>query len=103
MLFPPILLHGFRGGEALDKFSTLFLFVKTSLIDWALAGENGNKEFCRKRQVQVSNSPRSPQFRTKLIYCLLPDPPNFSLLSTFNSLINLKSAGAILRAEAFAL
>jgi hypothetical protein len=56
---------GFGGGEALEKFATLFLFVKASLIDWALAGENGNKEFCRKRQVQVSNIPRSPQFRTE--------------------------------------
>jgi hypothetical protein len=35
---------GFGEGEALQKFATLCLFVKTSLINYAVATGNGNNE-----------------------------------------------------------
>jgi hypothetical protein len=47
MLFPPILLAQEKE-KFFQKFATLCLFVKTSPINFAGMGGNGNKEFYRE-------------------------------------------------------
>jgi hypothetical protein len=39
--------------------------------------------FTGKQHVQFESKPQSPESRRKLNYCLLPNTPHFSLLSTF--------------------
>ncbi len=55
----------------------------TSPIKWAVASGNGNKEFYRKIQVQISNKNQPPQYQAEDQLLSSSRPPNFSLLSTF--------------------
>jgi hypothetical protein len=47
VLFSPILL-AWEKEKPFKKFATLFLFVKTSLINKAVASTNGNRFFTQK-------------------------------------------------------
>jgi hypothetical protein len=66
------------------KFAALRLFVKTMHIYKAVATGNRNNELYR--ETAGSNWKKTLDRHSaiqKLNYCLLPDPPNFSLPSTF--------------------
>jgi hypothetical protein len=63
--------------DALKKFATLRLFVETMPIYKAVASGNGNIEFYRETTRSDLNA------RQNLNYYDLPDPPHFSLPSTF--------------------
>jgi hypothetical protein len=68
------------------KLAMLCLFVETMPIYKAVATGNRNNEFYRdtfKLQITLDRH----NARQKLNYCLLPDPPLFSLLSTFNNVL----------------
>ena len=49
----------------------------TSPIKWAVASGNGNKEFYRKRQFQISKKPQSPQCQIEDQFLSSPGPPYF--------------------------
>jgi hypothetical protein len=59
ILFPPILLAQEKE-KVFQKFAMLCLFFKTSPINFAGIGRNGNKEFYRALHVKIANNPRSP-------------------------------------------
>ncbi len=52
-------------------------------VNKAVASGNGNRILTQKLHFQIANNPRSPQCQTEAELCLLPDPYNFSLPSTF--------------------
>jgi hypothetical protein len=65
--------------------SPLCLFVETMPIKKAVASGNGNTILTQKlhvKKMQITLDHHNA--RQKLNYWLLPDPPNFSLPSTFN-------------------
>jgi hypothetical protein len=55
VLFPPILL-AVEKVKPFKKFAMVCLFLKTSLINSAVASGNVNKEFYGKRQVHITNN-----------------------------------------------
>jgi hypothetical protein len=59
MIFLPILL-ALEKEKFFQKFAILCLFVKTSPINLAGMGGNGNKEFYREQHVHIANNTRSP-------------------------------------------
>jgi hypothetical protein len=63
----------------------LRLFIMTSPINKAVASGHGNKLYIEKQRVKFKITLDCHNTRQKLIYCLIPDPPNFLLPSTFNA------------------
>jgi hypothetical protein len=63
--------------------SPLCLLPKTSPLNLAVASGNGNRIFTQKLhvQIQITLNRHSPRLMPN--DCLLPNPPYFSLLSTF--------------------
>ncbi len=66
-----------------DILSPLCLFVETMPINKAVASGNGNRILTQKLHVKMHITLDRHNAIQKLIYCLLPDPPYFSLPSTF--------------------
>jgi hypothetical protein len=66
-----------------QKFAPLRLFVETIPIYKAVTTENGKMSFKEKRHVQTAINPRSPQCQTEAELLSPPNPPLFSLPSTF--------------------
>jgi hypothetical protein len=56
-------------------------------INEAVASGNENRILKQKLNVQIANTLDRHNARQKLNYCLLPDPPNFSLPSTFKGTV----------------
>jgi hypothetical protein len=76
-----------RRRSTATKFTMLCLFLKTTPINYAVACGNGNKEFYRETnksnntfKFQITLDRHNPRLKLNLLH----DPPNFSLLSTFN-------------------
>ncbi len=69
-----------RSYSWVEHFVPLCLFVKTLPV----ASGNGNMFFTQKWLVQIANNPRSPQSQTESQWWSPPDPPHFSLPSSFN-------------------
>jgi hypothetical protein len=65
--FLPVHLALPIGGVLAERniFSPLFLFVKMSPVNLAVASGNGNMFFTQKLHVQMANIHRSPQSQTK--------------------------------------
>ncbi len=70
--FPPLL-----------KFATLRLVVETMPIYKAVASETEIMSFTANDMFKLQITLDRQNARQKLIYCLQPDPPLFSLPSTF--------------------
>jgi hypothetical protein len=83
-------MRQYIGGVIAERniLSPLCLLVETSPFNLAFARGNGNRYFTQKLHVKIANNPRSSQSQTDahIQYCLLPDPSNFSLLSTYKAL-----------------
>jgi hypothetical protein len=78
------------------------IYIKTSPVNFAGMGGNGNKEFCREKTCSNCKSTldrHSP--RLFIDDSLLPDQPLFSLLSTFRRLTHppLKGLFTLIRRE----
>jgi hypothetical protein len=64
------------------------LFGEIMPINKAVASRNGNRFLTQKLHVQILYNLRSPQCQTiELINCFLPNPPHFSLPSTFKGTV----------------
>jgi hypothetical protein len=67
--------------------SPLCLFGEIMPINKAVTSRNGNRFLTQKLHVQILYHLRSPQCQTiELKNCFLPDPPHFSLPSTFKGI-----------------